>query len=157
MILIFCLSPRLHSLLSLSLHNNLLTFLPRELLSLVHLQELSLRGNPLVVRFIKDITNDPPSLLELAGRTIKSHNVPFLVSDLPANLCRYLNSASKCPNPRCAGTVRNRSMEDRVQDWCVYEHMFVFQTALKIWRHSWCILGYDPEPEQINNTPKQTK
>lgn len=101
--LIFCLFPRLHSLLSLSLHNNLLTFLPREILSLVQLQELSLRGNPLVVRFVKDMSNEPPSLLELAGRTIKSQNLPYFVSDLPANLCRYLDSASKCPNPKCAG------------------------------------------------------
>lgn len=94
---------RLHALLSLSLHNNLLTFLPREILSLVHLQELSLRGNPLVVRFIKDMTYDPPSLLELAGRTIKSRNLPYLPRDLPTNLCSYLDMASKCPNPKCAG------------------------------------------------------
>lgn len=94
---------KLHSLLSLSLHNNLLTFLPREILSLVHLQELSLRGNPLVVRFIKDMTYDPPSLTELAGRTIKSQNLPFSSCDLPSNLNHYLNLASKCPNPKCAG------------------------------------------------------
>ncbi|XP_062866548.1 leucine-rich repeat-containing protein 58a [Trichomycterus rosablanca] len=94
---------RLHSLLSLSLHNNLLTFLPRELLSLVHLQELSLRGNPLVVRFVRDMINEPPSLLELAGRTIKSRNLHYVLSDLPATLCHYLDSASKCPNPECAG------------------------------------------------------
>ncbi|KAL0203157.1 hypothetical protein M9458_001175, partial [Cirrhinus mrigala] len=75
-----------------NLHNNLLTFLPREILSLVHLQELSLRGNPLVVRFIKDMTYDPPSLMELAGRTVNS-------SDLPSNLIHYLNLASECPNP----------------------------------------------------------
>ncbi|XP_036401454.1 leucine-rich repeat-containing protein 58 [Megalops cyprinoides] len=94
---------RLHSLRSLSLHNNLLTYLPREILSLVHLQELSLRGNPLVVRFVKDMTYDPPSLLELAGRTIKSRNLPYSPHDLPANLVHYLDLASKCPNPKCAG------------------------------------------------------
>lgn len=94
---------RLHSLRSLSLHNNLLTYLPREILSLVHLQELSLRGNPLVVRFIKEMTYDPPSLLELAGRTIKSRNIPYSPCDLPSNLLRYLDLASKCPNPKCAG------------------------------------------------------
>lgn len=94
---------RLHSLLSLSLHNNLLTFLPREILSLVHLQELSLRGNPLVVRFIKDMTYDPPSLMELAARVIKSQNLPFSSCDLPSNLIHYLNLASECPNPKCAG------------------------------------------------------
>ncbi|XP_018599538.2 leucine-rich repeat-containing protein 58 [Scleropages formosus] len=94
---------RLHSLRSLSLHNNLLTYLPREILSLVRLQELSLRGNPLVVRFVKDMTYDPPSLLELAGRAIKSKNLPYSLFDLPANLVRYLDMASKCPNPKCAG------------------------------------------------------
>ncbi|CAN9497661.1 unnamed protein product [Ophioblennius macclurei] len=94
---------RLYSLRSLSLHNNLLTYLPREILSLVHLQELSLRGNPLVVRFVKEMIYDPPSLLELAGRTIKSRNVPYSPSDLPSNLLLYLNLASKCPNPKCAG------------------------------------------------------
>ncbi|KAJ3591865.1 hypothetical protein NHX12_006996 [Muraenolepis orangiensis] len=94
---------RLHSLRSLSLHNNLLTYLPREILSLVRLQELSLRGNPLVVRFVKDMTYDPPSLLELAGRTVKSRNVPYSRCDLPSNLLHYLDQACKCPNPKCAG------------------------------------------------------
>ncbi|XP_051761097.1 leucine-rich repeat-containing protein 58 [Ctenopharyngodon idella] len=94
---------RLHSLRSLSLHNNLLTYLPREILSLVQLQELSLRGNPLVVRFVKDMTYDPPSLLELAGRTIKSKNLLYSHKDLPSHLVNYLDMASKCPNPKCAG------------------------------------------------------
>ncbi|XP_028846507.1 leucine-rich repeat-containing protein 58 [Denticeps clupeoides] len=94
---------RLHSLRSLSLHNNLLTYLPREILSLVQLQELSLRGNPLVVRFVKDMTYDPPSLLELAGRTIKSRNISYAQNELPGHLVKYLDLASKCPNPKCAG------------------------------------------------------
>ncbi|XP_051998740.1 leucine-rich repeat-containing protein 58 [Xyrauchen texanus] len=94
---------RLHSLRSLSLHNNLLTYLPREILSLVHLKELSLRGNPLVVRFVKDMTYDPPSLLELSGRAIKSRNLLYSHQDLPTNLVNYLDMASKCPNPKCAG------------------------------------------------------
>ncbi|KAJ7315876.1 hypothetical protein JRQ81_002038 [Phrynocephalus forsythii] len=94
---------QLHSLRSLSLHNNLLTYLPREILNLVHLEELSLRGNPLVVRFVRDLTFNPPSLQELAGRTIKIRNVPYVASDLPGNLLRYLNLASNCPNPKCGG------------------------------------------------------
>lgn len=96
----------MYSLRSLSLHNNLLTYLPRDILSLVHLHELSLRGNPLVVRFVKEMTYDPPSLLELAGRTIKSRNIPYYPCDLPENLVRYLDLASKCPNPKCAGKIR---------------------------------------------------
>ncbi|KAJ6650873.1 hypothetical protein lerEdw1_002373 [Lerista edwardsae] len=94
---------QLHSLRSLSLHNNLLTYLPREILNLIHLEELSLRGNPLVVRFVRDLTYNPPSLQELAGRTIKTRNVHYVPSDLPGNLLRYLNLASNCPNPKCGG------------------------------------------------------
>ncbi|XP_029816497.1 leucine-rich repeat-containing protein 58 [Manacus vitellinus] len=94
---------QLHSLRSLSLHNNLLTYLPREILNLVHLEELSLRGNPLVVRFVRDLTYNPPSLQELAGRTIKTRNVPYAPSDLPETLVRYLSLASNCPNPKCGG------------------------------------------------------
>nr|XP_006132963.1 leucine-rich repeat-containing protein 58-like [Pelodiscus sinensis] len=96
---------QLHSLRSLSLHNNLLTYLPREILNLVHLEELSLRGNPLVVRFVRDLTYNPPSLLELAGRTVKIRNIPYAPSDLPGNLVRYLSLASNCPNPKCGGKL----------------------------------------------------
>ncbi|XP_033259204.1 leucine-rich repeat-containing protein 58 isoform X2 [Orcinus orca] len=94
---------RLHSLRSLSLHNNLLTYLPREILNLIHLEELSLRGNPLVVRFVRDLTYDPPTLLELAARTIKIRNISYTPYDLPGNLLRYLSLASNCPNPKCGG------------------------------------------------------
>ncbi|KAL1022319.1 hypothetical protein UPYG_G00025100 [Umbra pygmaea] len=94
---------RLYHLRCLSLHNNLLTYLPREIINLVHLQELSLRGNPLVVRFIRDMMYDPPSLLELAARTIKSQNLLYCPDDLPGNLVHYFSLASKCPNPKCAG------------------------------------------------------
>ncbi|XP_064141986.1 leucine-rich repeat-containing protein 58 isoform X2 [Loxodonta africana] len=92
---------QLHSLRSLSLHNNLLTYLPREILNLIQLQELSLRGNPLVVRFVRDLTYDPPTLLELAARTIKTRNISYTPYDLPENLLRYLGLASNCPNPKC--------------------------------------------------------
>uniref|UniRef100_A0ABI7YGP7 Leucine rich repeat containing 58 n=2 Tax=Felinae TaxID=338152 RepID=A0ABI7YGP7_FELCA len=94
---------QLHSLRSLSLHNNLLTYLPREILNLIHLEELSLRGNPLVVRFVRDLTYDPPTLLELAARTIKIRNISYTPFDLPGNLLRYLSLASNCPNPKCGG------------------------------------------------------
>uniref|UniRef100_H0V977 Leucine rich repeat containing 58 n=1 Tax=Cavia porcellus TaxID=10141 RepID=H0V977_CAVPO len=94
---------QLHSLRSLSLHNNLLTYLPREILNLIHLEELSLRGNPLVVRIVRDLTYNPPTLLELAARTIKMRNISYTPYDLPGNLLKYLSSASNCPNPKCGG------------------------------------------------------
>lgn len=102
---LYCTHSRLHSLRSLSLHNNLLTYLPREILNLIHLEELSLRGNPLVVRFVRDLTYDPPTLLELAARTIKIRNISYTPCDLPGNLLRYLSLASNCPNPKCGGKL----------------------------------------------------
>ena len=60
----------LRNLQSLSLHNNRLSTLPTGIVTL-NLVELSLRNNPLVVRFVQEMTYDPPSLLELAGRVAK--------------------------------------------------------------------------------------
>ncbi|XP_061424017.1 leucine-rich repeat-containing protein 58 [Lethenteron reissneri] len=94
---------QMHALRSLSLHNNLLMYLPREILHLVGLAELSLRGNPLVVRFVRDQAFRPPALLELAARAVRAHSVPYTSAELPEHVARYLDSASKCPNPRCAG------------------------------------------------------
>lgn len=92
----------LHHLQSLSLHNNRLSTLPPEIVSL-NLQELSLRNNPLVVRFVEEMAFEPPSLLELAGRTIKMKNIPYSEDDLPRSLVTYLNSAQHCVNPKCQG------------------------------------------------------
>jgi len=92
----------LRKLRSLSLHHNQLSTLPPEIVSL-NLEELSLRDNPLVVRFVQDLSFDPPSLLELAGRVIKVEKLPYSATDLPRNLTRYLNSACRCVNPNCKG------------------------------------------------------
>jgi Leucine-rich repeat (LRR) protein len=89
---------------SLSLHNNQLSTLPPELIKL-NLGELSLRNNPLVVRFVQDMVNDPPSLLELAGRVVKTKSIQYGKDDLPRNLIEYLESAQSCVNPKCKGIV----------------------------------------------------
>ena len=92
----------LHNLQSLSLHNNRLCTLPSEIVKL-NLVELSLRNNPLVMKFVQDMTFEPPSLLELAGRTVKIKSVAYCEGELPANLIEYLDSASCCVNPKCKG------------------------------------------------------
>jgi len=66
--------------------------------------QLSLRDNPLVVRFVSNMTLNPPSLLEHAGRAIKIHRIPYGVPDLPTSLVEYLNSAHHCVNPKCKGS-----------------------------------------------------
>lgn len=92
----------LHMLQSLSLHNNQLSTLPPEIVTL-NLQELSLRNNPLVVKFAQEMAFEPPSLRELAGRTIKLKGIPYSEEDLPRTLITYLDSAQQCVNPKCQG------------------------------------------------------
>jgi Leucine-rich repeat (LRR) protein len=87
---------------SLSLHNNHFSALPSDIIRL-DLQELSLRNNPLVVRFVRDLTYDVPRLKELAGRTIKLHQLAYNDQLLPKNLVDYLNAAKSCLNPKCQG------------------------------------------------------
>lgn len=67
--------------------------------------QLSLRDNPLVVRFVKDMTLNPPSLLELAGRTVKTCAIRYGPEDLPRMLIEYLQTANCCVNPNCKGKV----------------------------------------------------
>lgn len=70
--------------------------------------QLSLRENPLVVRFVQEMNAFKcPSLLELAGRAVKS--IPHInptPEDLPRTLLAYLKSANCCVNPKCKGKSR---------------------------------------------------
>ena len=92
----------LSSLRSLHLHNNHISTLPQQLVVL-NVYELSLRDNPLVTRFVEDLTYEPPSLLELAGRCVKTNHVSYGPLDIPRNLITYLDSAKICVNPKCEG------------------------------------------------------
>jgi len=94
---------RLPRLKSLSLHNNQFSALPPDIIRL-NLQELSLRNNPLVVRFVRDLTYDVPCLKELAARTVRNYKLSYNnKAILPQNLIDYLNSAKCCVNPKCKG------------------------------------------------------
>lgn len=93
----------LKNLKSLLLHKNRLKTLPTEIITLKNLTELSLRDNPLVVRFVSDMTHNPPSLLEVAARTIKTTSINYNEFELPRNLIDYLDSSHHCVNPRCKG------------------------------------------------------
>jgi hypothetical protein len=103
--LFFCLD--LTRLKSLSLHNNQFSALPPDIIRL-DLQELSLRNNPLVVRFVRDLTYDVPTLKELAGRIIKLHKIIYDDKSIPKSLVEYLNSAKSCLNSKCKGLIRRK-------------------------------------------------
>jgi len=84
----------------------------------LHLQ-LSLRENPLVVRFVRDLTYNPPTLLELAGRVIKLKNIPFNSWELPNHLATYLVCAHQCVNPKCQGVYFDSRVEHvKFVDFC---------------------------------------
>ncbi|XP_062602214.1 leucine-rich repeat-containing protein 58-like [Saccostrea cucullata] len=108
----------LRNLQSLSLHNNQISTLPPEIVRL-NLSELSLRNNPLVNKFVQDMTYEPPTLLELSGRVIKIEKVKYAKDDLPSNLRKYLGSAQRCVNPKCKGVYFTSRIEHvKFVDFC---------------------------------------
>lgn len=108
----------LRSLRSLSLHGNRLQTLPPEIVVL-NLEELSLRGNPLVVRFVEQMSFEPPRLLELAGRAVKGAELSYSPGDLPGSLQRFLDSAKRCVNPKCKGVYFDAHVENvKFVDFC---------------------------------------
>jgi len=108
----------LTNLQSLSLHNNRLATLPPEIVHL-NLIELSLRNNPLIVRFVKQMLYEPPSLLELAGRVVKVKNIKYSPEVLPGSLVKYLDSSHSCVNPKCKGVYFTSHVEHvKFVDFC---------------------------------------
>ncbi|KAJ0176098.1 hypothetical protein K1T71_008272 [Dendrolimus kikuchii] len=109
----------LNHLRSLLIDKNKLKTLPTQIIKLKCLAELSLRDNPLVVRFVKDMTLQPPSLLELAGRTIKLHEIPIPPREVPSTLMAYLSAAQCCVNPKCKGVFFDNRVEHiKFVDFC---------------------------------------
>ncbi|KAL3266250.1 hypothetical protein HHI36_010430 [Cryptolaemus montrouzieri] len=110
---------QLHNLKSLQLHKNRLKVLPPEIIALKNLTELSLRDNPLVVQFVSDMCHNPATLLELAARVIKLHNIEVEDGDIPKTLDDYLHSAHHCVNPRCKGVYFDNRVEHiKFVDFC---------------------------------------
>lgn len=81
--------------------------------------QLSLRENPLVVRFVQEISLHPPSLLELAARVIRTSSISFEPHEVPKTLREYLNTAHHCVNPKCKGELINFSIYLLICHICV--------------------------------------
>lgn len=109
----------LRKLQCLHLHKNNLSTLPHGLIHIRSLSVLSLRENPLVMRFIRDMEYQPASLLEIAGRTIRTNQIPYKPEDLPASLFKYLKQAHECVNPNCEGVYFDHRVEHvKFSDFC---------------------------------------
>uniref|UniRef100_A0A915AEX2 Leucine-rich repeat-containing protein 58 n=1 Tax=Parascaris univalens TaxID=6257 RepID=A0A915AEX2_PARUN len=110
----------LQSLRTLALHSNLLRTLPTEIVRLRNLQYLSLRNNPLVKKFVRDMSFEPPTLKELAARIVKMR-VPLSIWNcvLPHVLIAYIASANQCVNPKCKGVYFDACVEHvKFVDFC---------------------------------------
>ncbi|XP_047508489.1 leucine-rich repeat-containing protein 58 [Pieris napi] len=140
----------LHQLRSLLIHKNKLKTLPTQIIKLKCLTELSLRDNPLVVRFVSDMAIQPPSLLELAGRTIKLHEVPVRPGDVPLTVIKYLQSANCCVNPKCKGVFFDNHVEHvKFVDFCGRYRIPLLQYLCS----SKCITGSWENRETERNPP----
>lgn len=136
---------RLNNLKSLMLHKNRLKHLPKDIVALKNLTELSLRDNPLVVRFVQDIALNPPSMMELAARIVKSAGVAYEPTDLPRTVLEYLRSANCCVNPKCKGVFFDNRVEHiKFVDFCGKYRVPLLQYLCS----SKCI-----EPEQTRPEP----
>lgn len=81
--------------------------------------QLSLRDNPLVVRFVQDISLTPPTLLELAARSVRTEEISYGQDDLPQTLIDYLKTAHCCVNPKCQGVFFDNRVEHiKFVDFC---------------------------------------
>lgn len=100
---------RLTSLTTFHLHYNQISHLPRLVIDgLPNLQELSLRGNPLIDKFVRKRLMEgrkhtAPTLFELACRTIKMHDIKYTEENFSPYIISHLDMARKCPNPNCCG------------------------------------------------------
>ena len=99
----------LQQLTTLHLHCNKIAFLPQQILQNSGiLREISLRGNPLVTKFVRSrliagLKHKPPSLFELACRSIKTHRIDYDKNKLAPHIIDELERAVKCSNPKCSG------------------------------------------------------
>ena len=88
-------------------------------MKLTNLRELSLRNNPLVLRFIKEWPNTVPSLLELGARCIKKNTIPYSKELIPEVVVEYLNGARHCDNPKCNGVYfASKVQQVKFVDFC---------------------------------------
>ncbi|CAG8619349.1 14342_t:CDS:2 [Acaulospora morrowiae] len=86
---------QIKTLVNLDVRENPITVLPAELGRLQYLRKLRTDGCPLTTEFVHQLTHSPPTLMELAARTIVRLQVPIL-EDTTDHIKDYLASAKKC-------------------------------------------------------------
>lgn len=92
--------------------------MPQNIVLLQNLEELALRNNPLVNKFVHDLTYNVNSLVEICGRFIKKNQIPYK-NVLPQILIDFLDCAQQCDNPGCDGVYfQARVRQVKFVDFC---------------------------------------
>lgn len=86
---------QIKTLVNLDVRENPITVLPAELGRLQYLRKLRTDGCPLTTEFVHQLVHTPPTLMELAARTIVRHQIPIL-ENTTQHIKDYLASAKKC-------------------------------------------------------------
>merc|ERR1712110_778318 len=118
----------LGELKTLHLHYNEIAVIPAGLVKCTaktcHVQEITLRGNPLLDKFVKSrlmagIKHTTPTLFELAARAIKEHRLDYDRRSLPDHINRHLETAVNCANPACHGVYfESKYLQVKFVDCC---------------------------------------
>lgn len=62
---------------------------------------------------------NPPSMMELAARAVKSAGIEYGPGDLPRTVQEYLSCANCCVNPKCKGVFFDNRVEHiKFVDFC---------------------------------------
>ncbi|GAB5590179.1 hypothetical protein Unana1_05079 [Umbelopsis nana] len=87
-------------LTTLDICRNLVKVIPAEVSRLQLLRYIRTEGCPLMLEYVPELKHDPPSLLELAARTIVRNELQ-IPDELREDMKEYIGSAKKCTH--CSG------------------------------------------------------
>ncbi|CAG8454763.1 12547_t:CDS:2 [Ambispora gerdemannii] len=86
---------QIKTLVNLDVSENPISVLPAEIGRLQYLRKLRIDRCPLLAEFVHELVHSPPSLMELAARTIVRKQIPIL-QDTTQDIKDYLANAKKC-------------------------------------------------------------
>jgi hypothetical protein len=133
----------LQELRTLNLHNNQLKILPPQLLSLRSLEQLSLRGNPLISTFVHELPSEPLSLVEIAARAIKTHGIPLVPGSYRGSSDRkgvVSHRVSGCWLPVVIITTHLHCRRTSSSIWTVHNSVPTQPVQVSISRHGTVVL-----------------
>ncbi|CAG8594404.1 2730_t:CDS:2 [Paraglomus occultum] len=129
----------LKTLVTLDISENPITVIPAEIGRLEYLRKLKIDWCPLQTEFVHELVHSPPSLKELAARTIVRLQIP-IPEDCTEDMKDYLSSAKKCSF--CSGPY----FESYVKRGKIIEK----HSQHIPWEYRLCCPHWNTEQERVN-------